>query len=135
MAQSEYQAAHRRAAASAICALGNRIGLYAGATRVGTVFADTTWGTAADITEAVDPTQPVDPVENPEVPKAIVPGSQVMISVAANTVDDGTIIDRYGVHNGSTLLRTAPLQIAMIINDGSQAFQVNVTPSFKYRGE
>lgn len=135
MSDSEYEAPHRRACASAITALGNRIGLYAGATRVGTVYADTTWGPATDITEAIDPSQPVDPAENPEVPKAKVTGSTVTISVPADTVPNGTIINRYGVFNGTTLLRRAPLPVSMVINDGSQPFQIDVTPSFKYRGE
>ncbi|MGV7360617.1 hypothetical protein PJH21_29755, partial [Mycobacterium kansasii] len=48
---STYADAHRNACANAITALGNRIGLYYGSTRVGTVYADTTWGSAAKVTE------------------------------------------------------------------------------------
>ncbi|MCC9182555.1 hypothetical protein [Mycolicibacterium mageritense] len=124
---SVYQAAHRRACCAAITALGARIGLYAGSTRVDTtptssVYADTTWGAPADITEGgIDKAQSV--------------GSTVTISVPAGTVANGTVIDGYGIFNGATLLRRETLPIALTINDGSQAFQVDVTPRFKYRGE
>ncbi|QNJ56842.1 hypothetical protein SEA_REINDEER_32 [Mycobacterium phage Reindeer] len=119
---SEYQAAHRRACASAITALGNRIALYSGSTRVGTVYADTTWGEAADINEG-------------GVDKAQVTGSQVTITIPAGTVSNGTTIDRYGILNGSTLLRTEILPVSLVVNDGGQEAQVQVTPRFKYRGE
>ncbi|AAN12584.1 gp23 [Mycobacterium phage Che9c] len=119
---SEYQAAHRRACAEVITALGNRIGLYAGSTRVGTVSADTTWGAAADITEG-------------GIDKAQVTGSTVTITIPGGTVSNGTAIDRYGIHNGSTLLRTEELPVSLVINDGSQEAQVQITPRFKYRGE
>ncbi|UXE05239.1 hypothetical protein SSEA_SKINNY_33 [Mycobacterium phage Skinny] len=117
-----YEAAHRRACASAITALGNRIGLYAGSTRVGTVYADTTWGTATDVSEG-------------GVAKAQVTGSKVTISIPASTVSNGTEIDGYGVFNGSTLLRRESLPATITINDGSQAISIDVTPVFKYRGE
>ncbi|WP_396902682.1 hypothetical protein [Mycolicibacterium sp.] len=132
---SEYQAAHRRAACAAITALGNRIGLYYGTTRVGTAYSDTTWATPTDISEPVNPALPADPGSNPTVAKAQSVGSDVTIAVPANTVPNGTVIDRYGIHNGTTLLRTEKLSVAMVINDGSQAFQAQVTPRFKYRGE
>ncbi|BDY33147.1 hypothetical protein [Mycolicibacterium mageritense] len=124
---SEYQAAHRRACCAAITALGNRIGLYAGSTRIDTtpassVYADTTWGAPTDITES-------------SIAKAQSVGSTVTITVPANTVTNGTVINRYGIFNGATLLRTEALPISLTINDGSQAFQVDVTPTFKYRGE
>ena len=119
---SVYQDAHRNACANAIVALGNRIGLYYGSTRVGTVYADTTWGAAVKVTES-------------SVDKAACTGSTVTISVPASTVADGTVIDGYGVFNGSTLLRREVLPISLTINDGSQAFQVDITPTFKYRGE
>ncbi|OBC11447.1 hypothetical protein A5784_35215 [Mycobacterium sp. 852013-50091_SCH5140682] len=131
---SVYQDAHRNACANAIVALGARIGLYAGGTRVGTVYADTTWGAAAKISEAINPAQPVSG-SNPVVDKAQSVGSTVTISVPASTVANGTVIDRYGVFNGTTLLRTEALPISLTINDGSQAFQVDVTPTYKYRGE
>lgn len=118
----EYQAAHRRACAQAITALGNRIGLYAGANRVGTVYADTTWGTAADGAGG-------------DADRAVVTGSKVTITVPASTVSNGTTITRYGIFSGSTLLRTNDLPVSMVVNDASQAFQVDVTPVFKYRGE
>ncbi|AOQ28892.1 hypothetical protein SEA_WATERFOUL_28 [Mycobacterium phage Waterfoul] len=119
---SEYQAAHRRACCAAITALGNRIGLYSGATRVGTLFADTTWGTPADVTES-------------GVDKAQSTGSTVTITVPGGTVANGATIDRYGVFNGTTLLRTEALPVSLTVNDGSQQVQIDVTPVFKYRGE
>ncbi|AMS02107.1 hypothetical protein BJD69_gp23 [Mycobacterium phage Xeno] len=117
-----YEAAHRRACASAICALGNRIGLYSNSTRVGTVYADTTWGSATDITEG-------------GVDKAQVTGSTVTITIPGGTVSNGTVINGYGVFNGSTLLRRETLPASIAVNDGSQELKVDVTPRFKYRGE
>ncbi|MGA5542691.1 hypothetical protein ACPCIR_12635 [Mycobacterium sp. NPDC051198] len=132
---SEYQAAHRRACCAAITALGGRIGLFYGATRVGTVYADTTWAAPVDINEPRDPSQPYHATNNPNVDKASSTGSGVTISVTASTVPNGTVINRYGIFNGTTLLRTEALPISLTINDGSQPFQVDVTPTFKYRGE
>ncbi|AMQ66966.1 hypothetical protein SEA_BIPPER_30 [Mycobacterium phage Bipper] len=131
---SVYQPAHRRAACAAITALGNRVGLYYGTTRVGTAYADTTWAAPTDINEPINPALPVSG-SNPNVDKAQSVGSAVTISVPANTVPNGTVIDRYGIHNGTTLLRTEALPIALVINDGTQAFSADVTPKFKYRGE
>lgn len=119
---SEYQAAHRRGCCAAITALGVRIGLYAGATRVGTVYADTTWAAPVDVTES-------------GVDKAQSTGSQVTITIPGGTVANGTVINRYGVFNGTTLLRTEALPVSLTVNDGSQQVQVDVTPIFKYRGE
>lgn len=119
---SVYADAHRNACANAITALGNRIGLYAGATRVGTVFADTTWGAAAKVTEST-------------IDKAVSVGSTVTITIPGGTVANGTIIDGYGIFNGTTLLRREVLPVSITINDGSQSLQVDVTPTFKYRGE
>lgn len=118
----EYDAAHRRACCAAITALGNRIGLYAGVTRVGTVYADTSWGTPVDGSGG-------------DAGKAVSTGSKVTITVPASTVSNGTTITRYGIFNGATLLRTNDLPVSLVVNDGSQAFQVDVTPTFKYRGE
>jgi hypothetical protein len=117
-----YSDAHRNAAADAITALGNRIGLYAGAARVGTAYADTTWSPAVKVTES-------------NVDKAQSTGSKVTISVPANTLTNGAVIDHYGVHNGSTLLRRIPLPQSITINDATQAFEIDVTPVFKLRGE
>lgn len=119
---SEYQAAHRRGCCAAITALGTRIGLYANTTRVGTVYADTTWATPVDINES-------------GIDKAASTGTQVTITIPGGTVTNGTVINRYGIFNGTTLLRTEALPVSMTINDGSQALQVDVTPTFKYRGE
>lgn len=124
---SEYQAAHRRACCAAITALGNRVGLFAGSTRVDTtptssVYADTTWGTPTDVTEG-------------GVAKAQSVGSTVTITIPGGTVANGTVINRYGIFNGATLLRTEALPVSITVNDGSQALQVDVTPTFKYRGE
>ncbi|WLP90272.1 hypothetical protein [Gordonia sp. NB41Y] len=118
---STYTDTHRNACANAIAALGNRIGLYVGTTRVGTVYADTTWGSAAKVTE-----------DGYDWAKII--GSTGTITVPASTVANGTVIDRYGVHNGTTLLRTEALPVALTVNDGSQAFSVDVTPILRYRG-
>ncbi|AXC38106.1 hypothetical protein SEA_MULCH_28 [Gordonia phage Mulch] len=119
---STYTDAHRNACAAAIAALGNRVGLYTSAgARVGTVFADTTWGAAAKVTE--------DGFDWGKVN-----GSQVTITVPAGTVADGTQITRYGIHNGTTLLRSEDLPVGLTINDGDVAFSVDVTPSFRYRG-
>lgn len=118
---STYTDAHRNACANAIAALGNRVGLYVGATRVGTVYADTTWGSAAKVTE-----------DGYDWAKII--GSTGTITVPGSTVANGTVIDRYGIHNGTTLLRTEALPVALTVNDGSQAFSVDVTPILRYRG-
>ncbi len=115
-----YADAHLLACADAICALGNRIGLYYGSTRVGTVYADTTWGAAAKVTE-----------DGFTWGKKI--GSTVTISVPASTVANGTTIDGYGIFNGATLLRRETMPLSIIVNDGSQAFTVDVTPIFRYR--
>lgn len=117
-----YSDAHRNACANAIAALGNRIGLYVGTTRVGTVYADTTWAAAVKVTES-------------GTDKASTTGSKVTITVPGGTVANGTVINKYGVHNGSTLLRTQDLPVSLTVNDGAQAFDVDVTPVFKYRGE
>lgn len=119
---STYQDAHLLACANAIAALGNRIGLYIGATRVGTVYADTTWGSAAKVTE-----------DGYTWAKTI--GSAGTITVPGGTVSNGAVIDGYGIHNGSTLLRRETLPVALTINDGSQAFSVDVTPIYRYRGQ
>lgn len=118
----QYQAKHRRDCAQAITDLGNRIGLYSGSTRVGTVYTDTTWGAAVD-------------GSGPDAGYAVVTGSKVTIDVPASTVSDNTTIDRYGIFNGSTLLRTNDMPVSLVVNDGSKSFQVDVTPEFKYRGE
>ncbi|WEV84070.1 hypothetical protein N855_gp26 [Mycobacterium phage Muddy] len=117
-----YQDAHRNACANAIVALGNRIGLYMDTTRVGTVYADTTWGGAAKVTEG-------------GIDKAVSTGSTVTITVPGGTVSNGAVINRYGIFNGSTLLRTEALPVSLTVNDGSQEFKMDVTPQFKYRGE
>lgn len=130
---SEYQGAHRRACCAAITALGNRIGLFAGSTRVGTAYADTTWTTPVDINEAINPAQPVSGT-NPAIDKASSTGSLVTISVPGGTVANGTVINRYGVFNGATLLRTEALPVSLTVNDGSQPLQVDVTPTFKFWG-
>ncbi|UVF61556.1 hypothetical protein SEA_GENAMY16_35 [Gordonia phage Genamy16] len=114
--------AHRNAAAQAIAALGNRIGLYVGGTRIGTVYADTTWGTATKINES-------------GVDKAQIIGSKVTISIPGGTLTSGAVIDHYGVHNGTTLLRRIPLPFSLTVGDGAQSVDVDVTPILKLRGE
>ncbi|MFD7247956.1 hypothetical protein ACFV6Y_39175 [Streptomyces massasporeus] len=136
---SEYQAAHRRAYCAAGTALGNRIGLFANNTRIDTtpssVFGDTAWGAPVDINEPRDPKQPAHATNNPNVDKAQSTGSTVTITIPAGTVANGTVINRYGVFNGATLLRTEELSMSLVINDGSQVAQVDVTPRHKFRGE
>ncbi|AKJ71823.1 hypothetical protein TIN4_26 [Tsukamurella phage TIN4] len=119
---AEYEDAHLIAAATAITNLGNRIGLFYGNTRVGTVYTDTTWGTATAVTD------------NGER-KGRRPGSNVTINVPASTVPNGTVIDKYGVFNGTTLLRKVPLTVSQVVNDGSQAFSIDVTPVYLYEGD
>ena len=118
---SVYADAHLLACTNAVTALGNRIGLYAGSTRVGTVYGDTTWGSATKVTE-----------DGFTWGKAV--GSTVTISVPASTVSNGTVINGYGVFSGSTMLRREVLPISLTVNDGSQAFSVDVTPTYRYRG-
>lgn len=115
-----YADAHMLACADAIKALGNRVGLYYGSTRVGTVYADTTWGAAAKVTE-----------DSNTWGKVV--GSTVTISVPASTVANGTVIDGYGIFNGTTLLRRELMPLSIVVNDGAQAFTVDVTPIFRYR--
>ncbi|UYL86880.1 hypothetical protein SEA_RAVENCO17_27 [Gordonia phage RavenCo17] len=117
---ANYQDAHLLAATAAITALGNRIGLYVGGTRVGTVYVDTSWGAPEKVTE-----------DGFVWGKAT--GSAGTITVPGGTLSNGAVIDRYGILNGSTLLRTEALPVALTINDGSQSFSVDVTPIFRLR--
>lgn len=117
-----YTDAHRNACCSAVTALGAVIGLYAGSNRVGTVAATTTWGAPAKATEG-----------GYDWAKSV--GSLVTLTVPAGTVANGTVVDGYGVHSGTTLLRRQTLPVALTVNDGSQSFQVDVTPVYRYRGE
>lgn len=132
---AEYVALHRRNCCAAITALGNRIGLYMNSTRVGTVYGDTTWATPTDINEPRDSSLPYHATDNPNVDKARSVGSTVTITVPASTVSNGAVINRYGIFNGATLLRTEALPVSLVVNNGSLAFSVDVTPTFKYRGE
>ncbi|MGC4964229.1 hypothetical protein [Gordonia sp. DT101] len=119
---STYTDAHRNACADALAALGNRIGLYtADGVRVGTVYGDTTWGTASKVTE-----------DGYDWAKKT--GSTVALTVPAVTVPNGTVIAKYGVHSGSTLLRTEDLPVSLVVNDGTQSFSVDVTPILRFRG-
>lgn len=114
---NSYEDGYLTAGVNALAALGNRVGLYDDeGDRVGTAYADTTWGTAA-LSGSVGSR------------KAIRTGSKVTVSVPASTVANGTTITHYGIHNGSTLLRKVGLTpISVIVNDGSQAFTIDVTP-------
>lgn len=118
IATTVYEDAHLIDLADYQASKGNRIALFYGDTRVGTVYADTTWGTSAAVTEG-------------GVRLGRKPGSTVTINVGASVVPNGTIIDRYGVYNGTTLLRKVGLNIAAVVNDGSIAFSVDVTPVIK----
>ncbi len=108
-------------AASAIAALGNRIGLYLGTgTRVGTVYADTTWGSPA--LSGSGGTR-----------KATVTGSEVTVNVTGGLLSNGDQITHYGILNGTTLLRKIDLEpVSLTVNDGAQAFPVRVTPVIEF---
>lgn len=116
-----YEDGFLTAGADAIAALGNRIGLYTSAgARVGTAYADTTWGTAALSGSG-------------SARVATKTGSTVTITVPASTVANSTVISHYGVLSGSTLLRKVDLTpITITVNDGSQSFTVSVTPSLVF---
>ena len=121
MAEAEYEDAHLLACADAITALGNRIGLYqSNGNRVGTVYADTTWQTATKVTEG-------------GIVYARRAGSTVTILVPSGTLSNGAVINRYGILNGSTLLRKIELPVTQTVNNGSLDFQIDVTPVYYYR--
>ncbi len=107
--------------AAAIAALGNRIGLYLSTgVRVGTVYADTTWGS---------PTLS----GSGGAKKATVTGSEVTINVTASLLANGDQITHYGILSGTTLLRKVDLEpVSLVVNDGSQAFPVRVTPKLEF---
>ena len=117
MAASIYEDAHFLACCNAQTALGNRIGLYKanGATRVGTVYTDTTWGGAAKINDG-------------GTVYARSTGSTVTIVVPAGTCSNGDVISHYGVFNGSTLLRRKDLPFSIVVNDATQAVNIDVQP-------
>lgn len=115
-----YSDAHLLDCTDGVKVLGSRVGLYVGATRVGTVYADTTWGTSAKITE-----------DGYTWGKTT--GSAVTITVPGGTLSNGSVVDGYGIFNGTTLLRRTLLPVSLTINDGSQPFSVDVTPIYRYR--
>lgn len=106
---------------NAIAALGNRIGLYLSTgTRVGTAYADTTWG-AAVLSGTGD------------ARKASRTGSEVTVTVPASTVAVGAVITHYGVLNGSTLLRRVDLEpVSLTINRADLPFDVRITPTIEF---
>lgn len=114
---NSYEDTYLTQGVNALAALGNRVGLYdSGGSRVGTAYADTTWGTAALSGSGGSR-------------KATRTGSKVTVTVPASTVSNGTVITHYGIHNGSTLLRKVDLTpISVTVNDGSQSFTIDVTP-------
>lgn len=114
---NSYEDTYLTQGVNALAALGNRIGLYLSTgARVGTVFADTTWGTAA-----------LSGSGNDRV--ATRTGSEAIIVVPGGTLSNGAVITHYGIHNGTTLLRRVDLQpVTLTINNGSLAFPVRVTP-------
>lgn len=117
-----YETAHLNASANAITALGNRIGLYLSTgARVGTVYADTTWGSAAAGSGG-------------DSGKAVATGSTVTITIPASTLANGNVITQYAVFSGTTLLRRVDLPASITVNDATQALQIDVTPVFKYSG-
>jgi len=86
------------------------------------VYVDTTWGAAAKATED-------------DYTWGKITGSTVTINVPGGTVPNEAVVDGYGIFSGTTLLRRETLPISLTVNDGSQAFAVDVTPSYRYRGE
>lgn len=118
-----YEDAHLLAAATAVTNLGNRIGLFATNTKVGgagVAVADTTWAAATKVNDGgVDYGQRE--------------GSTVTITIPPGTVANGTTINRYGIFNGTTLLRKVDLPISLVVNDGSQEVKMDVKPIYRYR--
>ena len=108
-------------AAAAIAALGNRIGLYLSTgVRVGTVYADTTWGSPALSGSG-------------GARMATVTGSEVTINVTGGLLSNGAQITHYGILSGTTLLRKIDLEpVSLTVNDGAQAFPVRVTPKLEF---
>lgn len=117
-----YTDSHRNDCAAAVTSLGNTIGLYAGSTRVGTVAATTTWGTPSKVTDS-----------GYTWAKSV--GSTVTLTVPGGTLTNNTTIDGYGVHNGTTLLRRNTLPVSLTVGNAAEAFSVDVTPEYWYRGE
>ncbi len=109
------------AGVNALAGTGNRIGLYLSTgTRVGTVYADTTWAAAVLSGSGANRV-------------ATRTGSEVTITVPSGALSAGEQITHYGVFNGSTLLRRVDLEpVSITVNRGDMAFDVRVTPSIEF---
>ncbi|MGB3301763.1 MAG: hypothetical protein WBA98_03655 [Gordonia sp. (in: high G+C Gram-positive bacteria)] len=107
--------------AAAIGALGKTIALYLSTgARVGTVSADTTWGTPVLSGSGA-------------ARVATLPGSEAMVSVPAGVLSAGAVITHYGIMSGSTLLRRVDLEpVSLTVNRGDIAFEVRVTPTLVF---
>lgn len=118
---NEYEDVYLTRGASDLAAHGNRIGLYqADGARVGTAYADTTWGTATLAGTGAART-------------ATRTGSEVTITVPANTASAGDQITHYGILSGTTLLRKVDLTpVSITVNRADMAFDVRVTPSLTF---
>lgn len=106
---------------NALAALGNRIGLYlSNGNRVGTAYADTTWGTSVLSGSGA-------------ARKATRTGSEVTINIPASTLSAGDVITHYGILNGTTLLRRIDLEpVSLTVNRGDMSFDVRVTPNIEF---
>lgn len=116
-----YEDAYLTAGVNALAGTGSRIGLYLSTgARVGTVYADTTWGTAALSGSGA-------------ARIATRSGSEVVITVPPETLPAGAQITHYGVLTGTTLLRKVGLEpVSVIVNRGDMAFEVRVTPTLEF---
>ena len=113
-----YEDAYLTAGVNALAGTGNRIGLYkSNGTRVGTVYADTTWAAAV-----------LSGSGGAKV--ATRTGSEVTITVPSGACAAGDVITHYGVLNGTTLLKRIELEpVSLTVNRADMAFDVRVTPS------
>lgn len=111
-----------QAATNAVAAMWARVGLYKGAVRVGTVYADTTWGSATIVTE-----------NGIKYGRAL--GSTVGIVIPGGTLTNGDVITHYGLLNGTTLSRRKDLPFSFTVGDATKPITINVTPEFLLGGQ
>ena len=118
---NEYADTYLTQGVDALAGTGNRIGLYTSTgARVGTVYADTTWGAAVLSGSGA-------------ARKAARTGSEVTITVPAGTLSAGAQITHYGVLSGTTLLRKVDLEpVSITVNRADMAFDVRVTPTLEF---
>lgn len=111
--------AHKVAVANAIAAMGAKITPHSadpgttGASRIGALEGNTTWGAAA-IGSGGD------------ADKAVSTGSAVPFSIPASTN-----VTHFGVWSGTTFLRGYPLEASITVNANGPA-SVDITPKIKY---